>query len=411
MNNTKYAISKLEPNNDGELIIPASLDGIPITVITESAFSGNKKIRKVNLPEGLITIDKYAFSDCSNLTEINFPQSLKTIEYRAFIRCNKLERITLSKLITKIDSEAFGGCNNFFEISVDSKNLEYKSIDGVLFNKDGTDLKMYPAGRKAPEYFVPVSVKYINAWAFSGCKHLKKIYLAGIETIGMFAFSCCRNLTEINLPSSLDDIGCYAFVGCEKLKRISLSRLSMICIDHSAFFGFVGNIILRGGDITEQSIYRYLDNFKIEIKADRNWHIEAAIKSYFGEEEVFVPRSYNDIYIHTISYKAFWGNIKIKKVTLPDSIFRIESSAFEGCTNLTEIILPKRLESIGCNAFKGCINLTEIILPKSLESIGHDAFLGCTNLKTIILSKDVKFKALGTRNFIFHFSGELIFVD
>ena len=71
------------------------------------------------------TIGNYAFSDCANLTDIIIPDS-----------------------VTLIGSFAFEGCTSLTEIKVATKNANYVSINGVLYNKNKTTLMCYPAGKK-----------------------------------------------------------------------------------------------------------------------------------------------------------------------------------------------------------------------------------------------------------------------
>lgn len=70
-----------------ELVIPAEIDGLPVTAINRRAFFGNTAIKAVTLPEGIEVIGESAFENCTELASINFPKSLKLVERRAFWRC------------------------------------------------------------------------------------------------------------------------------------------------------------------------------------------------------------------------------------------------------------------------------------------------------------------------------------
>ena len=80
-------------------------------------------------------------------------------------------------------------------------------MDGVLFNKDKTELIKYPSGKTETEYIVPDSVKSIENSAFEGCSNLTSIEIPkSVTSIGTFAFIACSNLTSITILNPNCDI-------------------------------------------------------------------------------------------------------------------------------------------------------------------------------------------------------------
>lgn len=77
-------------------------------------------------------------------------------------------------------------------IFVDKENKDFKSIDGVLFNADGSELIMFPAGKDYPDvhqYKIPKQVKKITDGAFFNSK-IPYINLSGnVQEIGYYAFA------------------------------------------------------------------------------------------------------------------------------------------------------------------------------------------------------------------------------
>ena len=112
------------------------------TVIGGYALSGLPKLTDVSLPEGLEAIGEYAFNNSNSLKEINIPSSVSDIVYQSFARCSSLE-----------------------SINVDKGSKYYKSVDGVLFNKSGSELIWCPK-RDTDVYEVPASVTKIGTDAF-----------------------------------------------------------------------------------------------------------------------------------------------------------------------------------------------------------------------------------------------------
>ena len=67
--------------------------------------------------------------------------------------------------ISVIETGAFDGIDNLFDIMVEEGNLNYTSIDGVLYDEDRTTLLTFPAGRTGG-YIVPTQTERIAANAF-----------------------------------------------------------------------------------------------------------------------------------------------------------------------------------------------------------------------------------------------------
>jgi hypothetical protein len=69
-----------------ELVIPAEIECIP-----QKAFSGCSSIRKVTIPQWVLSIDGEAFRNCANLEIVIFESEPERISYNAFAGCDKLK--------------------------------------------------------------------------------------------------------------------------------------------------------------------------------------------------------------------------------------------------------------------------------------------------------------------------------
>ena len=97
-------------------------------------------------------------------------------------------------------------------------------MDGVLFNKNMTVLKQYPAGREDTSYTVPEGVTEIGESAFEHAAALKEIALPETLTkIGEWAFSDCAALETVTVPGGVKQIGYGAFSYCTSLREAALS--------------------------------------------------------------------------------------------------------------------------------------------------------------------------------------------
>jgi hypothetical protein len=107
------------------------------------------------------------------------------------------------------------------DISVSEANVNYTSVDGVLYDKNVSTLVSYPGG-KSDDFIVPSSVTKIGDCAFDDCTSLESIELpASLTEIGDYAFRNCTSLANIVLPASLTTIGDAAFAYCESLKSVT----------------------------------------------------------------------------------------------------------------------------------------------------------------------------------------------
>ena len=162
------------------------------------------------------------------------------------------------------------------------------------------------------------------------------------------------------------------------------------------------------------------------------------ISGYNGTaRSVHVPATIDGNPVIAIGSRTFYGNQKLKSVTIPDSVASIGDSAFSGCTGLVDIDIPDSVANVGYNAFSntawfvakpvgivyigevayiykgdisiveiaeiqvgtkrigndlfyGAVALAEISIPDSVTSIGSNAFRGCTGLVGIALSDNVE---------------------
>ena len=226
----------------------------------------NTAIEKIDIPEGVTSIESGAFYNCTNLKELILPDSLEEIG-REVINHSAITEITIPSNVSTIENYAFTESNpnalsyenvTLVNINVDKNNKNYSSEDGVLYNKDKTQLLVIPEG-KIGDYIVPASVKSYADGVFSNCINLSSITLNknfteiqpsmfeycknlqsidipnDVKNIGNEAFYECQNLTEIRLPESIESIGEWAFCGCVKLETINLPD-SLTIIDSYAFY-------------------------------------------------------------------------------------------------------------------------------------------------------------------------------
>ena len=194
----------------------------------------------VTIKNGIIGIADGSFNGCSKITSIDIPDSVTSIGDSAFYDCTSLTSVTIPDSVTSIGDNAFGHCSSLTSITVSNNNNYYISNNGLLFNKNKTELVCYPAGKSDKSYTMPNSVTSISNGAFCGCSELISIIISdSVTSIGDFAFSSCSSLTSITIPNSVTSLGSGAFQYCKALKSITIPD-SLTSIGDFAFYGCSG---------------------------------------------------------------------------------------------------------------------------------------------------------------------------
>ncbi len=282
--------------------IPKMIDGKSVTSIKYNAFRGCTSLKSITIPNSVMSIGSSAFRGCTSLTSITIPNSVTSIESDAFGGCTSLTSITIPNSVTSIESDAFGGCTSLTAINVATRNQNYVSVNGVLYDKNKTVIIRYPAGKKDKSYSI----------------------LDGVMGICACAFETCVNLESITLPDSVTVMGLSVFNGCKSLTTINVAAGNQ---------NFVSvNGVLYDKDKT--AIIRYPAR-----KKDKNYNILNSVR-----------------FVHN---NAFEDCTNLTSITIPNSVKGIDSNAFSGCS-IKSIIIPNSVTSIYPSTFNGCTSLTAI---------------------------------------------------
>lgn len=309
---------------DTVLVIPDTINDLPVTAIGSQAFQGKNSLVSVKLPDTVTEIGFLAFTQCQNLKTIEMPTSLKTIGSSAFSSCPVLEKIALPNGTESIGVSAFASCSKLKSVTIpetvtsigenafhDTEWLTVMRSEDplVVVNHILIDGKACSGNVDS----LP-DVTYINSQAFSGCTALTGITIpAGVVSIGGDAFYNCKGLETISMQNGLTQIGSRAFYCCS------------------------------------------------------------------GLTEINIPDSVTEI-----GTTAFFGCSKLASVHLPASLTVIigasQQGTFQGCSALTEIRIPDGVTSIGKLAFAQCDNLKKVKIPDSVTSIDSLAFIASGNV-------------------------------
>ena len=190
------------------LAVPATLDGLRVSSISECAFADSTSLVRVTLPEGVREIGEECFAGCEALGEVGLPEGLERIGDRAFEGCEALTAIALPASVRSIGENPFAACDNLCDVAVAADSACLEVVDGVLFSRDDGRLVCHPMGLCAERYAVPEGVTIIGAMAFSRDLCLETVELpASLVRIERRAFDGCDGLKSMNLPAGVTFIG------------------------------------------------------------------------------------------------------------------------------------------------------------------------------------------------------------
>ena len=351
--------------------------------IGEYAFF-HSKVQTVFLPDTVSTIGDYAFYYAGELSSINFPTALTSIGDSAFFACQSLTAVDIPATITQIGPSAWAACTSLPAITVAAENPNYTAVDGVLYTKDMTVLKVYPYAKSGVTFTVPDSVVELEAYAFAytgmqsidGCASLRAIGDSAfysctalkslpdapkLETIGERAFYSCKALTSLSFPDSMRSIGEYAFAWCTAVKTFDSGNGLQETGKYSVYYCTALTTVRLGSGMKTIGEYAF-------YKCSRLANVD------FGTS------------VREIGSCAFGGCSKITEIVLPDSVELVESAAFNSCSTAKTLVLSQNLREIGARAFMGLKGISTLTIPDSVQKIGNSAFNGLSNLLELHLS-------------------------
>ncbi len=284
----QVTITDCDITTSGEVIIPAEIDGYPVTVIGNDAFANCDGITSIVIPDSVKTIEDFAFSGCDGLTTATISSGVTTLGCNIFWNCENLENVVIKNGVTYISKEMFAQC------------WKLKSVS------------------------IPESVITIGAKAFECCYLLEKIdFPDKLTTIEESAFYMCESLDNVVIPDYVTAIATYTFYSCSNLKNISLSK-NIETIDEYAFAeSGVGKINIPYG-VTSIGRYAFAES-KLE--------------------SISIPGS-----ITLIREGTFSNCSKLTDVAIPKTVTTIERYAFLGCSSLKSMVIPASVKEIGYQA-------------------------------------------------------------
>ena len=365
----------------GNLVIPSSYKGVPVTSIgglwksfvnnshyadDNDVSESNDKITRITIPDSIKTIEGGAFEGMSGITEITIPASVEYLGYGVFRNCTSLTTVYWnSSAEIQNNNGIFSGCTNLTNIVIGENVTQ---VPQFVYNNEW--LSNQPDG-------LVIANNYV--YGYKGMMSTDYSLIIPNGTIGIMdnAFEIGNFISSVYIPDSVTYIGENAFSGCSRLKKITASASAATKISKQCGSNVLDEIVITSG-----------------TKIDSG---------------------------------SMWGGgvfpSSITKITMPDSVTSIGENAFYGCTNIEEVhveslaswcalglrgdfnnplavssdaklyidgevpsgdfIIPDGITTIPMYTFRNCTELTSVTIPDSVTSINYSAFDGCTNLQTV----------------------------
>lgn len=153
-----------------------------------------------------------------NVTDITLPLSAVAVEEQAFSNCSRITSITMPAQATDILPS--DGCPALRQIIVPEANDCFRSIDGILYDRNVTKIVWMPLG-KTGAVELPPSVTSIGDYAFRGCTFSSFVMSNTVTEIGQAAFYGCR-VEKVVLSDALKTVPTATFQQCTALEEVHL---------------------------------------------------------------------------------------------------------------------------------------------------------------------------------------------
>ena len=370
---------EIKPLNMKATGIEKSLDISDFEIYEDELVNYKGKSKSVRVPEGIKTIGAGAFWNNTYVEEVVLPDSLEILGGDCFYYCTALKKTVIPHKVNIMGNNPFAGCPNLL---LDNRSPNYVLEDGVLYNKDKTQIIYYAISKREKVFKVPDCVICLGKHCFYACDNLEKIVIPkSVIKFENNPFSGCTKLSvENSSPYYYFDNGVIynkfktTIIGClngSKIDRLVVPE-TVTLISRNAFWNCRGvkNIV-----ITKNVNHIGYNPFA----GCRDLLLESKSSLFTAKDGIIYNNDLTQILCVTSKSAG-------KKFCAPDSAVYIGRSAFSGCEDLRQIQL-NNVTYIDKSAFTNCRALEEIYIPDGVVYIGEWAFAYCINLKKVSVSR------------------------
>ena len=255
------------------VVIPASINGVPVTAIGAAAFSPNylgiQSITSVTIPNSVTRIEAAAFAGCGSLSSVTIGSGVTSIGDGGFQDCAGLTSVTIPSSVTIIGNNTFQDCKGLSSMMIGS------SVTSIGNNA-------FQGCKGLTSVTIPSSVTSIGSNAFRSCTGLSSVAIPdSVTSIGLGAFSGCSGLTSATIPASVTSIGDRAFFGCSALTRVMIPGPAALGFETFA---------------PTTTVLRYLSEAQLAIRDSEQNAAGQTIGRALGQADVINAPNTHDLY-------------------------------------------------------------------------------------------------------------------
>ena len=300
-------------------------------------------------------------------TSLSIAPFVTSISSGAFNENNSMASIGLPKSLGTYQVDVFDKCENLQSFFIDEDATNYKTVDGVLYSKNGKTLWRYPINKSGTSYTIASGVTKVGNSAFYKSKNLTTVKMPNtVVTLAPYAFGAAGSLASVNLSTSLTTIDNYAFSGTS-VKTFDIPS-TVTTVNRGAF------------QITKVTVTTFT------IRGDsKSATVDA---NAFGSSTKVTTVNFN-------GYSSDWNSSSWKtaldgKYTNINYKFVIDSNGklTDYLGDAEGVSLPTSVKEIGNGAFSHTTKLSVISIPSSVTAIGTSAFDPCKSLAKITVNEN-----------------------
>lgn len=419
------------------IVIMLILVGVTVTIAINGGLIGTAKDSKEETRYTQVLAEKEMWESEKRSTD-RFGIQVETLEeFVNRLKNNKLLtekeaeqakqnlKVTIAKKIIYLSKDKVVANSGLWEATIDKKTQQailtkYKGTGELLkdvvvpnaIEKDGIEYEVIQIGNgnKVAEFEGEITIS------------------EGITTVGSSAFCECKDITKVNLPTSLKQIQYQGFRQTTNLKSISLPK-GLEVLGGRAFNASGITSIVIPGTVKTVGVLAFFQSYIEKATIEEGVEIlESSAFRQCGLKEITIPGSVKEI--KDSCFSEIWG---LSKVTINNGVEKIDGGAFY-YTAIKEIEIPASVSTIDDSAFSNCgkiqtINVaidnqnyssqndslynkdktkiirypsgkedTEFEVPSTVKEIGNSCFSSCGNLVKIQITSNVE--KLATSSFV-----------
>jgi hypothetical protein len=216
------------------VVIPDTINGLPVTGIGLVAFAGSTPITNIVIPGSVVNYDDHIFHSAANLVSVVISNGPTSLGNDMFYDCQNLVSVWIGDSVTNIGSETFYDCPALSDLKLPSSLKRLQAFTFLhcfsLTNLDiPTNVTTIDANAAQQSGFTrltfPPNVQSIGESAFAYSSNLVKItFSGGPISLGDLAFNYCTNLADVTISANVTNLGQGVFASCSTLSSVSIDE-------------------------------------------------------------------------------------------------------------------------------------------------------------------------------------------